>query len=154
MVRPRLNATTKIYDQRGRWFVAKNLTGLGVVPSLSLLLSMIGAAHAGTFSGWTVAPVPYWPDWSAVASSSDGTRLVATESHVHVHTSADSGYTWTGTSLRSGGLSAVASSSDGTKLVAVTQPGQIYLTHYRASAEDQVPPTPAKALTKSLVGTV
>jgi hypothetical protein len=76
-------------------------------------------------------------NWSAVASSSDGTDLVATENHGQIYTSSDSGQTWT--AQKASGLgalywSSVASSGDGTKLVAavgyttydVSQTGNIY----------------------------
>ncbi len=56
-------------------------------------------------------------NWSAVASSGDGSKLVATVKGGQIYTSADSGVTWT---PRDSGRnwSSVASSADGTKLVA------------------------------------
>src|ERR1019366_4588508 len=55
--------------------------------------------------------------WSAVASSADGTKLVATVKGGLIYVSANSGVTWAsrGSSLN---WSSVASSADGTKLVA------------------------------------
>jgi hypothetical protein len=55
--------------------------------------------------------------WSAVASSADGTKLVATVKGGGSYTSANSGATWP-SSLGSANWSSVASSADGTKLVA------------------------------------
>jgi hypothetical protein len=63
--------------------------------------------------------------WSSVASSADGTKLVAAVQNGQIYTSTDSGVTWT---ARAGSLpwSSVASSADGTKLVAGDYYGQIY----------------------------
>jgi hypothetical protein len=63
--------------------------------------------------------------WWAVASSSDGTKLVATVQNGQIYTSTDSGATWTAraSTLQWAG---VASSSDGTKLVAVAPTDKIY----------------------------
>jgi len=57
--------------------------------------------------------------WSAVASSADGTKLVAPLKSGKIYTSTNSGVTWTNQN-NSGSLnwSSVASSADGTKLVA------------------------------------
>jgi hypothetical protein len=70
-----------------------------------------------------------------VASSADGTKLVAVSRYVyaassgytdgHIYTSVDSGATWTQTGTREGWTS-VASSADGTKLVAASEGGGIY----------------------------
>jgi len=63
--------------------------------------------------------------WRAVASSADGTKLVAAASGGQLYTSTDSGATWTARdSDRS--WRAVASSADGTKLVAAASGGQLY----------------------------
>jgi hypothetical protein len=63
--------------------------------------------------------------WRGVASSSDGSKLVAASYYDHLYTSVDSGATWTARdSLRD--WRAVASSSDGSKLVAVAYGDQIY----------------------------
>ncbi len=62
--------------------------------------------------------------WSSVASSSDGTKLVAAVFGGQIYTSVDSGATWT--ARESSRLwNRLASSSDGTELVAVTS-SQIY----------------------------
>jgi len=63
--------------------------------------------------------------WFDLASSSDGTKLVAVVYGGHVYTSTDSGVNWI---ERVGSVDwyAVASSSDGTKLVVVIDGGQIY----------------------------
>jgi len=66
--------------------------------------------------------------WYRVASSADGSRLVAikvTPDNGYLYTSTDSGVSWTmrGTPR---GYASVASSADGTKLVAVVVDGHIY----------------------------
>jgi len=58
-------------------------------------------------------------DWQAVASSSDGTRLVAVDSRT-IYTSGDSGATWSiPPSSPMDNWTSVASSADGTRLIAV-----------------------------------
>ena len=60
-----------------------------------------------------------------MASSSDGTRLVAVTANGQIYTSGDSGGTWSPRELNRS-WAAVASSADGTKLAAVVTSGQIY----------------------------
>ena len=63
--------------------------------------------------------------WVAVASSQDGSRLVAAVMGGQLYTSTDSGVTWTvRESVKN--WQAVASSADGSKLVAATNSGNIY----------------------------
>ena len=63
--------------------------------------------------------------WRSIASSADGTKLVAVVYGGQIYTSTDSGVTWTARESRRDWYG-VASSADGTKLVAVVYPGQIY----------------------------
>ncbi|MCU0679882.1 MAG: prepilin-type N-terminal cleavage/methylation domain-containing protein [Planctomycetes bacterium] len=59
-------------------------------------------------------------NWTSIASSSDGTKLVAGTSGNYIYTSSDSGVTWT--ARKSAGLgiwNSVTSSADGTKLAAL-----------------------------------
>ena len=67
------------------------------------------------------------PDWQAVASSADGSHLIAAPSPGQIHTSRDAGATWTARET-SRPWSGVASSADGTKLVAVVNGGQIHVS--------------------------
>jgi len=63
--------------------------------------------------------------WSSIASSSDGTKLVAAASNDQLYTSTDSGVTWSSRdSIRN--WSSVASSADGTKLIAAARNDQLY----------------------------
>jgi hypothetical protein len=93
-----------------------------------------GQSIRGNFSSF--AKSPWTPsgasplNWRSIASSSDGSHLVAVASSSGggIFTSIDSGLTWSGPN---GGLSsanwyAVASSADGTKLVAAVYGGGIY----------------------------
>src|SRR6185369_6303843 len=70
----------------------------------------------------TSAPTNYW---SCLASSADGTKLIAGLSPGPIYTSTNSGATWTPGNL-SQGWSSLASSADGTKLVALVQSASIY----------------------------
>jgi len=63
--------------------------------------------------------------WRAIASSSDGAKLVACVGGGQIYTSTDSGVTWTPRDSNRVWIS-VSSSSDGVKLVAVVNGGQIY----------------------------
>jgi len=89
---------------------------------------------AWTFAGRLVARsdgVGTWTaresnrQWQGVASSSDGTKLVAVVLSGQIYTSTDSGVTWTARDSNRNWTSA-ASSSDGTKMVATDWGGQIY----------------------------
>jgi photosystem II stability/assembly factor-like uncharacterized protein len=80
-----------------------------------------------TYSTWTQTAAPSQV-WSAIASSSDGSHLVAANtSNGYIYTSTDYGVTWTQTAAPSQVWSAIASSSDGSHLVAAnTSNGYIY----------------------------
>jgi hypothetical protein len=64
-------------------------------------------------------------NWWSIASSADGTKLVATVYGGQIYTSSDSGATWTARAT-SRNWRPVASSADGTKLIAAVNTGQIY----------------------------
>jgi len=98
----------------GGWKVVQN-------SSQCIIVGNVAALNVGV--SWT----PHGPSagWDSIASSADGTKLIAGVSGGQIYTSADSGTTWTphGPSANWGG---VASSADGTKLVAGVIGGQIY----------------------------
>lgn len=76
-------------------------------------------------STWTQQPISGVRSWRALASSADGTKLVAAASGAYLYTSVDSGATWAQRdSIRS--WFAVASSANGTKLVAAVFSGYMY----------------------------
>jgi photosystem II stability/assembly factor-like uncharacterized protein len=68
--------------------------------------------------------------WKAVASSADGSKLVAAATAAPIYTSSDSGATWTSNVSPSTNWTAVASSADGNKLVAVANGGGIYTSQF------------------------
>jgi hypothetical protein len=89
----------------GGWIIKQNANQMIAAGNLS---DSIGES-------WTARGII--TNWSAVASSADGTKLVATVKGGQIYTSADSGVTWT-PQASSTNWSSVASSSDGTYLVA------------------------------------
>ena len=64
-------------------------------------------------------------NWYSLASSADGTKLVAANLWDSIYTSTDSGVSWTPRESSRNWFS-VASSADGSKLVALDENGQIY----------------------------
>lgn len=64
--------------------------------------------------------------WLSIASSSDGSKLVAVDSGASIYTSKDSGSSWSLTSAPEEPWFSVASSANGNKLVAVANAGPIY----------------------------
>jgi len=102
-----------------------------------LLLSAIAFAGLGSPLGsvsaqtWTLTTAPS-SSWQAVASSADGTRLVAVVFNGGIYTSADSGATWVqNTSAPVNRWASVASSADGLSLAAAIYGGQIYTLQLR-----------------------
>ncbi|MCX6840560.1 MAG: hypothetical protein NTX35_22480 [Verrucomicrobia bacterium] len=96
----------------GGWRIAQN-AGQSVTAGI---ISLPG-------SSWTARESNRY--WSCVASSADGTKLVAGTNGGQLYTSADSGITWVPRE-NTRNWSGVASSSDGSKLVGVANNGQIY----------------------------
>jgi hypothetical protein len=97
--------------------VANNFVGLqapgGVVTSGSIWTS----ADAG--ATWTERTAPPQAPWSSIASSADGTKLVAVGLGVQIWTSGDSGVTWQGRdSARV--WDSVTMSADGSRMAAAT----------------------------------
>jgi len=103
----------------GGWRIAQN-AGQSILTGNLGLLGTSWTAHESARA------------WSAVASSADGSKLVAVVSSGLIYTSSDTGLSWTprsGAGVRN--WSGVASSADGDKLVAVVgipngHGGQIY----------------------------
>jgi hypothetical protein len=91
-----------------------------------------GSIYISTDSGthWAPASAPSNLPWSGIASSADGSKLVAVSLPflvntspvlVPIYTSTDSGLTWVSNNVSAGGWVSVASSADGSKLVAVEE---------------------------------
>ena len=81
------------------------------------------AVESGIIWKQTTAP---GKDWTSVASSSDGTHLVAASYVNYIYTSTNSGTNWTQTTAPVETWYSVASSSDGTHLVAGVYGGGVY----------------------------
>ena len=97
------------------WIIAQNAGQTILAGNLSDSIGQSWTARAGSAA------------WSSVASSADGTKLVATVGDTlsasgYIYTSTDSGATWTARDSARQWVS-VASSSDGTKLVAANYAG-------------------------------
>ncbi len=97
----------------GGWKLAQNASQVAVTKNISGNFGGIWTAHESN------------RNWRAVASSSDGSKLVAVVSTGQIYTSTDSGLNWSAQESARNWIS-TASSSDGSKLVAVVNGGQIY----------------------------
>jgi hypothetical protein len=106
---------------------------LSVVAALSSPFTAVFPASA---QNWTLTSAPT-DSWRALASSADGTKLVAVASGGLVYTSPDSGTNWYAKNAPSAAWNTVASSWDGAKLVAAVYGGLIY-----SSADSGVTWTP------------
>jgi hypothetical protein len=93
-----------------------------LLPGMAIL-TMVNCVFAQT---WTQTSAPS-NSWAFVASSADGSKLVAAAIGGSIYISTNSGTDWTLTSAPSASWESVASSADGTKLVA-TGSGQIYVS--------------------------
>lgn len=114
-------------------------TGFTCLAGSSDGLKLVGAAERVTDIGHIYTSVDSGVTWierkqtspiRCVASSSDGTKMVAGEYIYHgtggqIYTSTDSGITWTARGMNLGWVS-LASSSDGTKVAAVSRDGYVY----------------------------
>jgi hypothetical protein len=105
--------------------------GLSCVASSASGSKLAAAASTG---GFLYTSTDYGVNWisrplsgtiRSIASSSDGSKLVAVIQNGQIYTSTDSGASWTARES-SRAWYGVASSADGTKLVAVVNGGQIY----------------------------
>ena len=87
-----------------------------------------GQLYTSTDSGvtWILqAASPSSAYWRCVASSADGSKLVAA-AYGQLYTSADSGTNWTARAISANQWYSVASSADGTRLVAAVYGGHFY----------------------------
>jgi hypothetical protein len=95
----------------------------------TIVASSSTKVYTSTDSGanWTPNTVP--PQmWSSIASSADGTKLVAAAWPGSIYTSTNSGATWTSNNLSSASWSSVASSTNGSKLLAAIYGGPIFIS--------------------------
>jgi hypothetical protein len=90
---------------------------------LLMIIGLLAGLHQAAAQTWTQTSAPT-NDWEAVASSADGSKLVAAARIAGsfaagpIYTSTNSGITWIQTSAPSNLWKSVASSADGNKLVA------------------------------------
>lgn len=94
--------------------IKRNLKMKTTALLFAILLLSVAAPVFGQTWGQTSAPTNAW---TAVASSADGTGVVAAGSHF-IYTSTDYGSTWTSNNAPNFDWTSVASSADGAKLVA------------------------------------
>lgn len=99
--------------------------------ALGILSSAPLRAQSPPAPTWALTRAPL-ADWRAMASSADGSRLVAVQSIGHfgtayggIYTSIDSGATWSRSSVPARDWTGVASSADGLRLVAASAQAQI-----------------------------
>ncbi|MGD0539508.1 MAG: LamG-like jellyroll fold domain-containing protein, partial [Verrucomicrobiota bacterium] len=100
---------------------ASDTCGNSATCSQTVTVNPAGQCVAG--ETWT--PRQSIHDAPSVASSADGTKLVAADSQGQIYTSTDSGVNWTPRESYRTWYS-VASSADGSKLVAVVNAGQVF----------------------------
>lgn len=131
--------------EANRGYVAANADEVTITlpatPTVGDIIRVSGAGAGGwkiaqnagqsIASGLVVDPGIAWVaressrNWTSVASSSDGTKLVASVYDGQLYTSSDSGVTWIPRATNRAWKS-VATSADGAKLVAVVAGGQIH----------------------------
>ena len=97
-----------------------------------LLLLLVGAfgclftaVYPLSAQTWVLTSAPA-KEWTSIACSADGSKLVATIHVGGIYTSANSGATWTQTSAPTKEWTSIACSADGSKLVATIHVGGIY----------------------------
>ena len=100
-----------------------------------MAVGYIGQIYTSTDSGVTWTAHESNRNWYSVASSADGTKLVALPESGQIYTSTDSGVSWTARASNREWRS-VASSADGTKLVAVV--GGSYVGQIHTSTDSGV----------------
>jgi photosystem II stability/assembly factor-like uncharacterized protein len=97
--------------------------------SLLTLAVMLGGVSAAVnhsqAQDWTLTSAPI-TNWSCVASSADGSNLVAAVNTGPIYLSTDAGATWTAASAPGATWGCLASSSDGSVLLAGTSDGDLY----------------------------
>jgi photosystem II stability/assembly factor-like uncharacterized protein len=104
---------------------AANYTLTGASGTVTITSSVTYTNWNNLVTNWVQTSAPSEP-WQSIASSSDGTHLVAVVEGGGIYTSTNAGVTWTQTSAPSAEWWDIASSTDGTKLAAVVQGGSIY----------------------------
>ncbi len=118
--------TALVGGTAGLWVGAASVTAVNQYLKIYATAATTNAAPAPS-SFWTPHPAAGNRRWIALASSADGSKLLAAAATGFLYTSADAGLTWTGRltdAVRP--WQPVASSADGMKLVAATYLGPIF----------------------------
>jgi len=89
----------------------------------TVMTKALPSSYTNAYVNWTARANSR--RWQSVASSADGSRLVAAVNGGQIYTSADAGVNWTARGSIATSLS-VASSADGSKLVAAVSGGRIH----------------------------
>jgi hypothetical protein len=97
------------------WVIAQNINQ-----------SVLGNFSSFAESSWTPSGASSPQNWDSIASSSDGSKLIAAVYGGGIYVSVDSGVTWTETNSTAGSWRSVACSSNGSKLFAALYGGGIY----------------------------
>ena len=107
----------------------------GLVVTLALLGCLFYAGDRALSQNWAATSSPSkW--WHSIASSADGTKIVAADgSPGLIYVSKDSGSNWTATTVPADYWSCVASSADGAKMVAVSCTPGYFHGHIYTSAD-------------------
>jgi hypothetical protein len=102
-----------------------------LLPVVAVLFGLFTPAQPAFAQDWTLTSAPV-TNWTSIASSADGTRLVALASAnggAPIYASSDSGTTWASLANAPNELwSCIASSADGSKLVAGTFTSRVYVS--------------------------
>ena len=101
----------------GGWVIAQS-------GSQSILTGRLGLPAGKVWTPSTSAS----PAWRAIASSTNGLKMVAVVNNGLLYTSVDGGQTWTSRTTTSQAWISVASSADGTHLAAAVNVGNIYVS--------------------------
>src|SRR5260370_8390311 len=113
-----------LFSMRNRVATVKRF--LLAVAACSGPFSIVESAFAQT---WTLTTAPI-TNWSSVASSADGSKLVAVAGGVSgtggIYVSTNSGADWMATGAPVRGWNSVACSADGSKLLAAAFGGPLY----------------------------
>lgn len=124
-------------DAGGTWSNTYNVTYCTSLASSSdgMKLAAVGASLYTSIDGgtnWSISGAPHL-DWNKVASSADGSTLLAAVftyqgSTNLLYLSRDSGTNWVPAGVAANTWNAVAMSADGTKMLASLAPGIIYVS--------------------------
>jgi photosystem II stability/assembly factor-like uncharacterized protein len=117
--------TMRTGEPAGRIYTSADL-GATWITNLTLTLAVTDYFHA------------HFP---SVASSADGTKLVAAVPYGTIYTSTNSGTTWISNNVPNANWSCVVSSADGNKLVATVNGGGIYILQTTPAPQLNITPT-------------